>query len=240
MKAKSYEKPSLVAGDETVAGEACVHLHFGGNREADLWIARRDRLPRRVKGRVTGHALDETVVELETKFAPGDVALEIGVVEGDKPLDPATALKRWSALAEESTRWLAVDDAAPDFAAIDLQGQLHLLTETTEEQALLAFWNPEDDDAVAKAAQVERAFEEHGDSAVRFIHVAALARRDPVVKAAADHRLVRPIWVASSHETNAFRQFRIWTTPVFVRLDDRMVTAITDDAEVAQKWFKAR
>jgi hypothetical protein len=238
MKPKSYEKPELAAGDETVAGQACVRLHFGGNADADLWIARGDRLPRRVKGRVPGHALDETVVELETDFALRDVAFEIKLVDGDRPLDASEAAKRWASPPPERSRWLAADDTAPDFAAVDVRGQLHMLSETSDDEALLAFWNPEDDDSVEKAARVERAFEERGDPALRFIHVAALARRDPVVKAAADHGLTREVWVAGSHATNAFRQFRIWTTPVFVKLDQRMVTAITSDAEEAQRWFK--
>jgi hypothetical protein len=240
MKSKAYEKPLLAEGEETVAGQACVRLHFGGNSEADLWIAKGDRLPRRVKGRVPGHVLDETVVELGSDFEPGEVAFEIRLVDGDRPLDASDALRRWSALPPESSRWPVVEEAAPDFAAVDLHGQLHMLSETADEQALLAFWNPEDDDAVAKAAQVERAFEKRGDPALRFIHVAALGRREPVAKAAADHRLTQPVWVAGSHAKNAFRQFRIWTTPVFVKLDERVVTAITSDAVEAQRWFKAR
>jgi hypothetical protein len=240
MKAKAYEKPTLASGDENVAGEACVRLHFGGNQPADLWIAKRDLLPRRVKGTVQGHALDETVDELETSFAAADVALEIKLVDGQRALDPAAWMKQCASLPAESSRWLAVDDPAPDFAAVDLHGALRMLSETSEEQALLAFWNPEDDAAVEKAAQVERAFAKHGDPALRFIHVAALARREPVVKAAAAHNLVQPIWVAGNHEKSAFRQWRISTSPVFVKLDDRVVTAITSDAEVAQKWFKAR
>lgn len=241
MKAMAYEKPLLATGDETIAGQACVRLHFGGNGEADLWIAKGDRLPRRVKGKVPGgHVLDETVVELGSDFKPGDVAFEIKMVDGDRPLDAGAALKRWSSLPPENSRWPAVDDAAPDFAAVDLEGQIRMLSETADEQALLAFWNPEDDDAVAKAAQVERAFEKHGDPALRFIHVAALGRREPVVKAAADHGLTQPIWVAGGHATSAFRQFRIWTTPVFVKLDERVVTAITSDASEALRWFKAR
>src|SRR5262249_46009191 len=236
MKGTAYEKPLLAEGDETVAGQSCVRLHFGGNSEADLWTAKGDRLPRRVKGRVPGHLLDETVVELGRDFAPGDVAFEIKLVEGDRPLDASAALKRWSSLPPESSRWPAVDDAAPDFAAVDLQGQLRMLSETADEQALLAFWNPEDDDAVAKAAQVERAYEKHGDPALRFIHVAALGRREPVVKAAADHGLTQPVWVAGSHEKNAFRQFRIWTTPVFVKLEERVGTPITSDAGEPRRW----
>ena len=238
MKAKSYEKPQIAAGDETVAGQACVRLHFGGNADADLWIARSDRLPRRLKGRVQGHLLDETVVELETDFKLREVAFEIKLVDGERPLEAAGAAKRWSSPPPERSRWLAADDTAPDFAAVDLRGQLRMLSETSDEEALLAFWNAEDDDSVAKAAQIERAFAKRGDPAMRFIHVAALARRDPVVKAAADHKLTQEVWVAGNHATNAFRQFRIWTTPVFVKLDQRVVTAITSDAEEAGRWFK--
>jgi nucleotide-binding universal stress UspA family protein len=239
MKTKSYEKPMVAAGEESVAGETCVRLHFGGNAGADLWIARGDGLPRRVKGRVAGRALDETIVELDSDFKTGDVAFEIPVVDGERPLDPGEAMKRWSSLPAESTLWPAVDEAAPDFAAVDVHGQLHILSELAEEQALLAFWNPEDDDSVAKAAQVERAFDKRGDATLHFIHVAALGRRDPVVKASADHGLAQPIWVAGGHAKNAFRQFRIWTTPVFVKVAERTVTAITSDPEEAQRWFKA-
>lgn len=239
MKTKSYEKPTVAAEIESVAGEACVRLHFGGNAEADLWIAQKDGLPRRVKGRVAGRALDETVVELDSDFKTGDVAFEIPVVDGDRPLDPNDAMKRWSSLPAESTLWPAVDEAAPDFAAVDLHGQLHILSELAEEQVLLAFWNPEDDDSVAKAAQVERAFVKRGDATLHFIHVAALGRRDPVVKASADHGLTQPIWVAGGHAKNAFRQFHIWTTPVFVRIAEQSVTAITSDPEEAQRWLKA-
>lgn len=240
MKTKSYEKPIVAGGEERVAGEACVRLHFGGNADADLWIARSDRLPRRVKGKVAGHALDETVVELEKDFKASLVSLEIPLVDGERPLDPGEAMKRWSSLPPERSHWLAVDDAAPDFAAVDLHGQLHMLSEAAEEQVLLAFWNPEDDESVAKAAQVERAWAKRGDPALRFIHVAALSGREPVVKASADHGLTQPVWVAGSHPKDAFRQFHIWTTPVFVKLDERTVTAITSDADEAQRWFKAR
>jgi hypothetical protein len=115
-----------------------------------------------------------------------------------------------------------------------------MLSETGEEQAVLAFWNAEDDASVSKAAQVEKAYREHGDPAVRFIHLAALSQRDPVVEAAGRHGLTQPIWVAGTHEKNAFRRFHIWTTPVFVRLDDLVVAAITRDVGEARRWFKAR
>ena len=80
MKAGAYQKPVIAARDEKVEGEPCLRLHFGGNTDADLWISKRDRLPRRLVGAVPGRTLDETVTLLEGDFptAAGDggVALE--------------------------------------------------------------------------------------------------------------------------------------------------------------------
>jgi hypothetical protein len=85
MKAGAYQKPVVAARDEKVEGEPCLRLHFGGNTDADLWISKRDRLPRRLVGAVPGRTLDETVTLLEGDFptAAGDggVALEIPVVD---------------------------------------------------------------------------------------------------------------------------------------------------------------
>jgi len=244
MKAGAYQKPVVATGDEKVEGEPCVRLHFGGNTDADLWISTRDRLPRRLVGAVPGRTLDETVTLLERDFptAAGDggVALEIPVVDGDRPLDPAAAMKRWSSLPPESTRWPEVDDAVGDFAALDLDGATHLLSETAEGKAVLAFWNAEDVASVDRSAEVAKAWAEHGDPAERFLHLAALAERAPVVAAAAKHGLKQPVWVAGTHAKNAFRRFRVWTTPLFVRLDEMKVVAITRDAGEARRWFNSR
>jgi len=245
MKAGAYQKPVVAAVDEKVDGEPCVRLRFGGNDESQLWISTKDGLPRRLAGAVPGRTLDETVTLLETDFPPatpdgGGVALEVATVDGERLYDPVEAMKRWSSLPAESTRWPEVDDAADDFAALDLEGTTHLLSETGDAKAVLAFWNAEDPAAVEKAAEVERAWAEHGDPAERFLHLAALAQREPVAAAAAKRGLKQPVWVAGTHEKNAFRRFRVWTTPLFVRLDSMTVVAITRDAAEARRWFNAR
>jgi hypothetical protein len=245
MKAGAYQKPVVAAVDEKVDGEPCVRLRFGGNDESQLWISTRDGLPRRLAGAVPGRTLDETVTLLETDFPPatpdgGGVSLEVATVDGERLYDPVEAMKRWSSLPAESTRWPEVDDAADDFAALDLEGTTHLLSETGDAKAVLAFWNAEDPAAVEKAAEVERAWAEHGDPAERFLHLAALAQREPVAAAAAKRGLKQPVWVAGTHEKNAFRRFRVWTTPLFVRLDSMTVVAITRDAAEARRWFNAR
>jgi hypothetical protein len=88
---------------------------------------------------------------------------------------------------------------------------------------VLAFWNAEDPATVEKAAEVERAHDEHGDPAERFLHLAALAQRAPVAAAAAKRGLKQPVWVAGTHEKNAFRRFpRLDHAPLRApRRDDR-------------------
>ena len=48
-----------------------------------------------------------------------------------------------------------------------------------------------------------------------------------------------PVWVSGTHVENAFRRWRIWRCPVFARLDDMQVVAITRDVEEAKRWFAA-
>jgi hypothetical protein len=240
MKTTAYGKPAVAALDEKVGDEPCVRLRFAGNQDADLWIATRDHLPRRLRGAVPGHALDETVLKIESGFDAADVALEIPLVEGDRPLDALTAMRRWSNLPAEKTRWPNAGDPAPDFAAVDLRAQTRRLTETTDESALLAFWNAEDDAAVAAAARVEKAFADVHDPTFHFIHVAALSDRGPVDAAVRRHALRQEVWVAGTHEQSAYRRFHLWTTPLFVKVEDMEIAAITADPDEACRWARKR
>jgi len=58
-----------------------------------------------------------------------------------------------------------------------------------------------------------------------------------VLEAAARHGLRAPIWIAGRHEKNAFRRFHVWSTPLFVRVDDMQVAAVTPDVDVACRWL---
>jgi hypothetical protein len=193
-----------------------------------------------VRGQVAGRTLDETIAKLETTFPSAAPELEMRLAEGEPLLDAASALERWSTLPPEASRWPAVGTNAPDFSAVDLAGATHALRDAGARSTVLAFWNAEDDLSVARAARVETAWRERGDAAARFVHVAALGERDPVARAAAAHSLAQPVWLAGGGEASAFARFRIWTAPVFVRLEGLEVKAITKDPDEARRWFEKR
>jgi hypothetical protein len=113
-----------------------------------------------------------------------------------------------------------------------------MLSETGEEQALLAFWTPEDPKSAQVAGEAEAAWRAAG-SKLRFLHVAAGRERETVQAAIAAHSLREPVWVAGTHTENAFRRWRIWRCPVFVRLDDLQVVAVTRDVDEVKRWLGA-
>jgi hypothetical protein len=238
FKVAAYGSPTLAPDGEPAAGVGCTRLHYGGNGEADLWIADGDHLPRRIRGPLGSTQLDETVVTIEPDANLGDVAFEIDVAEGRKVYEPREAAARWRALPPESERWPKVDEDPPDFAAADFDGEQHLLLDTAvDSRVAVVFWFDEDEASVKAAADFEKKWLARKDPKLKLVHVAAGDQRAPVEKAAKAAGITQPIWIAGRHEQNAFRQFRVWSCPLFVLMNDREMKAITASLDDTAKWF---
>jgi len=240
FKAAAYGRPRAAEAAETAGGVRCTRLVFGGNAQADLWIGESDCLPRRIRGPVPGATIDETIVRLDLDPDLARIDFAMAVPDGTRLPDPSEVRERWSSPPPEPDRWPRPEDDAPDFSALDLEGTAHLLSETGEHPAILAFWTAEDERSPALAAKAEQAW--RAARAVRpaalFLHVAAGDERGPVARAAAAHRLEQPVWVTGSHPGDAFRAWRIWTCPVFARIDDMQVIAVTSDLDEVRRWLE--
>jgi hypothetical protein len=237
FKASAYGKPEL-AGREKVDGVDCTRVSFSGNGEAQLWIGAADHLPRRIRGPLPRSTLEETIVRLEPAPDLSHVEFEIPVPEGRRLPDPKDVQARWREPPPEDQRWPKAEDDAPLFAAVDLEARVRTLGELAEEEAVVAFWTVEDERSVELAGEAERAWKTAA-SKLRFLHVAAGEERAPVASAVAKQKLEQPVWVAGSHPRDAFRVWRIWTCPVFVRLSDLQVVAVTRDLSTVRAWVSA-
>ena len=237
FKPSAYGKPELGRNGETIGKTGCTRLTFDGNSTADLWVGDLDRFPRRIRGELAGMTLDETIVELDLKADFRNVDFEIPVPEGRKLPGLGEVRDRWSSPPPEPERWPRPEDDAPDFAALDLDARQHMLSETGEHEVVLAFWFTEDERSPPLAAELDKAWKDSG-SKLLFLHIAAGDERDPVARAVGELKLTAPVWIAAMHPQDAFRRWRIWTCPVFARVNDMQVVAVTKDVEVAKGWFR--
>jgi hypothetical protein len=239
LKVSGYGKPTLAPNGEKVAGVGCTKLVFPGNGSVDLWIADTDQLPRRLRGPLAGREIDETILELERDVALGSVDFEIPVAEGRKLPEPASVRERWRSPPPEEQRWPKPEEDAPEFGAVDLDAHPHRLSETAEHEAVIAFWTAEEERSPASAAELEKAWlAAAAESRPILLHVAAGGAREPVALAAAKAGVTQPVWIAGSFRDDAFRRWRIWSCPLFVRVHDMQVKELTRDVEVAKRWLK--
>ncbi len=244
LKLGGYGKPKLAPKGENVGRVGCTRLQFTGNGEVDLWLGDGDQLPRRIRGPLPPApngptvVVDESIVLLEPEAKLARVAFEIAVAEGRRLPEPAAVRERWSSPPPERERWPKPEAEAPDFAALDLDAHPHRLGEFSEEEVVIAFWLAEDGRSPALAAEAEKAWLAAGDGKPHFIHVAAGDDREPAALEAARHDLKAPVWVAGSFPEDAFRRWKIWSCPVFVRVAAMQVVAISDDVEEVRRWLK--
>lgn len=238
FKVAAHGEPRAGTAGEIVGGAGCTRVTFGGNADADLWIGDADGIPRRLRGPLAGSLLEETVLRLEPDADLAGVPFDIPVPDGFKLLDVGVAAKRWATLGPEEERWPKPMLDAPDFAALDLDGAIRKLSETGEEEVILAMWSPEDAESARLAAEAERSFAGKEPGALRFLHVAAGGEREPVARLVAELAMRQPVWVAGEHERNAFRQFRVWRCPAFVRISDMQILEMTRDLAQVRRWLE--
>jgi hypothetical protein len=240
FKVAAHGEPRAGKAGEIVGGTGCTRVTFGGNADADLWIGDADGIPRRLRGPLGGALLEETILLLEPDADLAGVEFDLPVPDGFKLLDVGVAAKRWASLGPEEERWPKPMQDAPDFAALDLDGEIRKLSETGEEDVILAMWSPEDAESARLAAEAERCFGEQDEvrGALRFLHVAAGGEREPVARLVAELAMKQPVWVAGGHERNAFRQFRVWRCPAFVRISDMQILEMTRDLAQVRRWLE--
>ena len=227
------------APGEPVAGVGCTKLTFVGNSVGALWIADGDLFPRRLVVTVGALTVTEEVVELE--LDPAELAAEftLPVPEGRRLRSVAEARAEWSRdLGPEESRWLQPEEDSPDFAAVDLAARLRLLSETGEQEAILAFLHPEVPESVERALELDVAWAARSPRPMQLWHVAAGRGPEPVRAALGGRTPAGELVVAGEHAKNAFQQFGFWKTPVFVRLLDMQVMATTRDVAVAIDWLR--
>ncbi|MBL8840888.1 MAG: hypothetical protein JNL90_05080 [Planctomycetes bacterium] len=231
-------KATLADGGEAIGGVGCTRVTLPGAQPVDLWIGDGDGFPRRVRGKSGPLELEETVVELD--LAPDFRAVEFALPlpEGAPRLDMAAARRAWAKLGPEEARWPQPGDDSPDFAGVDLEGKVRLLSETAEQEVVLAFWNHELPASVDGAAAFEAAWRERGAKPLLFWHVAAGRDRAAVLSAVGRASLREMVVVAGEHAKNAFAQFSIWRCPVYVRLSDLQVVEVTADLAQAKRWLR--
>ena len=232
-------KPQREGAGVEIGGVGCSRLLFPGAAPGELWIADSDLFPRRLRAKVGPVAIEETLLELDVDAKLGAVEFEIAVPEGLKLRTIREAFDAWRRdLGPESARWPPPLADSPDFAGVDLESRVRMLSETAEQRVVLAFWNPEVPASVEQAAALEAAWRERADPKLLLWHVAAGRAPAPVRAAVAANRLREPVVVAGEHRRNAFEGFSIWRTPAFVRLDDLQVIAISDDLATAKGWLR--
>lgn len=237
--ASAYGQARRVGTGDDVAGAGCTRFAIPGNAPLELWIGDADGFPRRLRGTLGALELEETVLELDLAAELDPAQFELVVPDGKARLDLAQAQREWRAREwDEPAGWPQPGDDSPDFAGVDLEGRVRLLSETGELDAVLAFWNPELPDSARAAAALEEAWRGRTDAHLLFWHVAAGRRPDPVRALAAELNLRETLVVAGEHEKNAFLQFSIWRCPVFVKLNDMQVTAVTADLAEAKRWLR--
>jgi hypothetical protein len=232
-------KPQRDGPGVEIAGVGCSRLLFPGAAPGELWIGDADLFPRRIRAKVGEVAIEETLVELDLDAKLGGVDFEIAVPEGRKLRTIREAFDAWRKdLGPDASRWPPPQADAPDFAGVDLESKVRMLSETSEQRVVLAFWTPELPASVEQAAALEAAWRERKDPKLLLWHVAAGRAPAPVREAVAKSRLREPVVIAGEHRQNAFEQFSIWRTPVFVRIDDLQVIAISDDLATAKSWLR--
>jgi len=232
-------KPQREGPGVEIGGVGCSRLLFPGVAPGELWIGDADLFPRRVRARIGEVAIEETLLELDLDAKLGGVEFAIDVPEGRKLRTIREAFDAWRRdLGPESSRWPPPQADSPDFAGVDLESRVRMLSETAETRVVLAFWNPELPASVEKAAALEAAWREKAVPKLLLWHVAAGRAPAPVRAAAAANRLRELVVVAGEHRRNAFEQFSIWRTPAFALIDDLQVIAISDDLAVAKSWLR--
>ncbi len=231
-------KASLAEVGETVAGVGCTRVGLPAKGSADLWIGDGDGFPRRLRAQIGSLRLEEEVIEIDLASDLRRVDFSIVVPQGRRLLDLAQARRDWAALSPEADRWPKPGEDSPDFAGADLDGAVRLLSETSERDVVLAFWNPEVSASVDQAGTLEAAWRERTRKELLFWHVAAGRGAATVRAAVARSSLRETVVIAGEHAQNAFQQFSIWRCPVFVHITDMQVVAISDDLAVAKRWLR--
>lgn len=240
----AFEGAGLVAGScdgpgESIGGVGCTRLVYVGATSGALWIADGDRFPRRLAVTLDQLRITEEIVELE--FEPDWAGVEFAIVvpEGRKLRSIAEARAAWSKdLGPEESRWPHLEDDAPDFAAVDLESRVRLLSETGGEDVIVAFWNPEVPASVEQAITLDAAWSAAPKKAYHLWHVAAGRRPEPVREALAGRTLAGELVVAGEHAKNAFQQFSVWQTPAFARITDMFLVEMTRDPSIAAGWLR--
>ncbi|MSR46448.1 MAG: hypothetical protein EXS13_05220 [Planctomycetes bacterium] len=233
-------KPSNCDGaGEVIDGVGCTKVLFAGATAGALWIGDTDLFPRLMRVTLGALEIEEQLLELEVDADLSGVEFEIAVPEGRRLRSVAEAHASWGKdLGPEESRWPRPGDDSPDFAAVDLAGQLRLLSETAEHRAVVAFWNPEVPASVEQAQALDAAWRSRKDESLQCWHVAAGRLPGPVNTALRGRSLQGTLVVAGEHAQSAFQQFSIWKTPVFACIDDMQIVEMTNDLEVARNWLR--
>ncbi len=237
--AAGLEPSRCDAPGERVAGVGCTKLTFAGNSAGALWIADGDHFPRRLTATLGALTVTEELLELELDPAALAVEFTLPVPEGRRLRTVVEARAEWSRdLGPEESRWPQPEDDSPDFAAVDLESRLRLLSETGEQEAILAFFNPEVPASVERALELDAAWAKLSPRPTLLWHVAAGRGPEPVRAALGASTPAGELVVAGEHAKNAFQQFGVWKTPAFVRVLDMQVMATTRDVAVAIDWLR--
>lgn len=218
MKLAAYRPPTVLRDLETIAGEPCRVLSFGGNQEARLWVSTRDSLPRRLRGPLDGGIRDETVLALELPEALADSRFELQ--PGERPvLSYLAARTAWAHLPPQRSRWPAAGTVAPPLLVLGKQGQLEPLP-APRTPRVVAFWFSGCQAVVDELAALEQSLAaEDLDSEVELVSIHHGSDRGALERALAAAGLRHPAYLAGTGAENAFHRYHIASCPVFFVLE---------------------